>query len=57
VSAETAAERIIVGIRRGRRVIAFPRRTVWPAYLMQLLPPFIYDRIITRLSSKQRVPY
>jgi short-subunit dehydrogenase len=57
ISAEAAAEKIISGLRRGRRVIGFPRRTVWPAYLIGLLPPAIQDRIITRISAKQNVLY
>jgi len=57
ISAETAAERIVSGIRRNRRVIAFPRRTVWPAYLMRLLPAAIQDRIVTRISAGQKMLY
>ena len=53
ISAETAAERIVSGIRRNRRVIAFPRRTVWPVYLMRLLPAAIQDQIVTRISAGQ----
>jgi len=57
LSAETAAERIISGIRRNRRVIAFPRRTVWPAYLMRWLPAAIQDQIVTRISAAQNMRY
>jgi short-subunit dehydrogenase len=57
LSAETAAERIVSGIRRNRRVIVFPRRTVWPVYLMRLLPAAIQDQIVTRISAGQNMPY
>src|SRR3954471_2477007 len=57
ISAETAAEKIVSGIRHNRRVIAFPRRTVWPAYLFRLLPPAIKDQIVRRISARQKVPY
>ena len=57
VSAETAAERIVSGIRRNRRVIVFPRRTVWPVYLMRLLPAAIQDQIVTRISAARGMLY
>jgi short-subunit dehydrogenase len=57
LSAETAAERIVAGLRRNRRVIAFPRRTVWPAYLIRWLPAAIQDRIATRISATHNMPY
>lgn len=57
LSAETAAERIVAGLRRNRRIIAFPRRTVWPAYLIRWLPAAIQDRIATRISAAQNMPY
>lgn len=57
ISAETAARRIVSGLRRNRRVIAFPRRTVWPAYLIRWLPAAIQDQIVTRISAAQNVRY
>jgi short-subunit dehydrogenase len=57
VSAETAAVRIIAGIRKGRRVVGFPRRTTWPVYLARLLPGAALDWVMTRITAQQGLPH
>ena len=57
VSAEEVARRIVVGISGGRRVVGFPRRTVWPVYLTRLLPAAIVDWLLTRVTAGQGLPH
>ncbi len=47
VGQEVAARRLVAALRRGRRVVRFPRRLFWLSRLIGLLPLPIYD-IATR---------
>jgi short-subunit dehydrogenase len=53
MSAERAAERIVRGLERGQRQIAFPRRLYWPVRLGSLLPNRLTDPLFMRLGSKE----
>lgn len=48
VSAEVAASRILAGIVRRQREIAFPRRLSWPLRLLRIVPYGAYHRMVGR---------
>lgn len=53
MSAERAALRIVRGLARNRRRIAFPRRLYWPILLGTLLPPALTDPLYLRFGLKE----
>jgi short-subunit dehydrogenase len=57
VQVELAARTIAKAIWRRRRVCCFPRSTTWLMSLARLLPPRLYDRVMTRLAKRYTLPY
>jgi short-subunit dehydrogenase len=57
IDADTCASKILQAVRRGKRVASFPRRTSWLVSLARLLPPLLYDRIMTRMAARVKLPY
>jgi short-subunit dehydrogenase len=57
IDADTCAGQIIAAVRRGKRVASFPWGPAWLVSLARLLPPWIYDRIMTRLAARIELPY
>jgi short-subunit dehydrogenase len=57
IDADTCAGKIIAAVRRGKRVASFPRRTSWLVSLARFLPPLLYDRIMTRMAARIKLPY
>ncbi len=55
--ADTSAAKIIAAVRRGKRVASFPWSTSWLVSLARFLPPFFYDRIMTRMAARINLPY
>ena len=52
VSAEDAASRILKGLCKGRREIAFPKRFTWSLRLLGTLPRPLIDRMSAAMSRK-----
>ncbi len=52
VSAEDAAERIVKGLQKGKREIAFPKRFTWSLKLLGALPQGLIDRMSASMSRK-----
>lgn len=52
VSAEDAAERIVKGLQKGKREIAFPKRFTWSLKLLGALPQGLIDRMSANMSRK-----
>ena len=44
-------------VRRGKRVASFPWSTSWMVSLARFLPPLFYDRIMTRMAARIKLPY
>src|SRR6516165_462506 len=57
IDADTCAGKIIAAVRRGKRVASFPRSTSWMVSLARFLPPVLYDRIMTRMAGRIKLPY
>ena len=57
IDADTCAGKIIAAVRRGKRVASFPRSTSWMVSLARFLPPLLYDRIMTRMAARIKLPY
>lgn len=53
VSAEDAASRIVTGLQKGKREIAFPRRFTWSLKLLGALPQGLIDRMSASMSRQQ----
>ncbi len=53
MTAEKAASIIAKGLAKGKREIAFPRRLVWPARLLCMLPGPLFDAIMARAPKKK----
>ncbi|MEP1215989.1 MAG: SDR family NAD(P)-dependent oxidoreductase [Marinobacter sp.] len=54
VSADDAAQRIVSGLRNGKREIAFPKRFTWTLRLLGALPQVIIDRMAASMSRQSR---
>ena len=52
VTAEQAAERIIRGLKKGQRDIAFPKRFTWTMRLLATLPQPIIDRMAAAMARQ-----
>lgn len=52
VTAEEAAQRIIKGLKKGQRDIAFPKRFTWTMKLLATLPQPVIDRISASMARK-----
>lgn len=52
VTAEDAAERIVKGLQKGKREIAFPKRFTWSLKLLGALPQGLIDRLSASMSRK-----
>ncbi len=52
VTAEEAAQRIIKGLRKGQRDIAFPKRFTWTMKLLATLPQPVIDRIAASMARQ-----
>jgi short-subunit dehydrogenase len=57
IDADTCAGKIIAAVRRGKRVASFPWSTSWLVSLARFLPPLLYDRIMTRMAARIKLPY
>src|SRR5262249_39631913 len=57
IDADTCAARILAAVRRGKRVASFPWRTSVMVKLARFLPPWLYDRIMTRMAARVNLPY
>lgn len=57
LEAAACASVILTAVRKGKREVRFPRRTSWLVSLARFLPPFLYDRIMTRMASRINLPY
>jgi short-subunit dehydrogenase len=57
IDADTCAANILRAVRRGRRVASFPRTTSWMVSVARLLPPGLYDRIMSRMAARINLPY
>ncbi|MDI9245444.1 SDR family NAD(P)-dependent oxidoreductase [Marinobacter sp. CHS3-4] len=53
VSAEDAANRIVKGLSKGKREIAFPKRFTWSLKLLGALPQTLIDRMSASMSRQQ----
>lgn len=54
VSAEDAATRIVNGLRKGKKEIAFPKRFTWTLKLLGALPQGVIDRMAASMSRQSR---
>lgn len=54
VSAEDAASRIVRGLRKGRKEIAFPKRFTWTLKVLGALPQGLIDRMAASMSRQSR---
>ncbi|TGN41640.1 SDR family NAD(P)-dependent oxidoreductase [Marinobacter confluentis] len=52
VSAEDAADRIVKGLKKGKREIAFPKRFTWSLKLLGALPQGLIDRMSASMSRQ-----
>lgn len=52
VSAEDAADRIVKGLQKGKREIAFPKRFTWSLKLLGALPQGLIDRMSASMSRQ-----
>jgi short-subunit dehydrogenase len=52
VTAEDAAERIVTGLKKGKREIAFPKRFTWTLKLLGALPQGLIDRMSANMSRQ-----
>lgn len=52
VSAEDAADRIVKGLQKGKREIAFPKRFTWSLKLLGALPQGLIDRMSANMSRQ-----
>lgn len=52
MTADKAAAIIGKGLAKGKRVIAFPRRMVWPVRLLCMLPGPLFDAVMARAPKK-----
>jgi len=52
VTAEDAANRILRGLQKGKREIAFPKRFTWSLKLLGALPQTLIDRMSASMSRK-----
>ncbi|WP_160153490.1 SDR family oxidoreductase [Microbulbifer sp. ALW1] len=55
MSADAAAERILVGLERKQSVIDFPRRLSWPLRLLNLLSPLWYRLCAPRITRIRKL--
>ncbi|WP_150913456.1 SDR family NAD(P)-dependent oxidoreductase [Marinobacter halotolerans] len=53
VSAEDAADRIVKGLQKGKREIAFPKRFTWSLKILGALPQGLIDRMSASMSRQQ----
>ena len=53
VSAEDAANRIVKGLQKGKREIAFPKRFTWSLKILGALPQGLIDRMSASMSRQQ----
>ncbi len=54
MSAEAAAERIVIGLRRGGFEVTFPRRLAWTMKAVNLLPYALWLHIMDRATRRVR---
>ena len=52
VSLEDAADRIVKGLKKGKREIAFPKRFTWSLKLLSALPQSLIDRMSASMSRQ-----
>ena len=57
IDADTCAGKIIAAVRRGKRVASFPWSTSRLVALARFLPPLLYDRLMTRMAARIKLPY
>jgi short-subunit dehydrogenase len=57
IDAERVARAILAAARRGDRIVSVPRSLKMVVELGRLLPPFLYDQIMTRLARRFALPY
>ena len=57
IDADTCAAKILAAVRRGKRVASFPWSTSWLVSLARFAPPLLYDRIMTRMAARIKLPY
>jgi short-subunit dehydrogenase len=53
VTAEDAADRIVKGLQKGKREIAFPKRFTWSLKILGALPQGLIDRMSASMSRQQ----
>ena len=54
MSAEAAAERIVIGLRRGGFEVAFPKRLAWTMKAARLLPYATWLKLMARATARVR---
>lgn len=54
VTAEDAADRIVTGLQKGKREIAFPKRFTWSLKLLGALPQGLIDRMAASMSRQNQ---
>jgi short-subunit dehydrogenase len=54
VTAEDAADRIVKGLQKGKREIAFPKRFTWSLKVLGALPQSLIDRMSASMSRQNR---
>jgi short-subunit dehydrogenase len=54
VTAEDAADRIVKGLQKGKREIAFPKRFTWSLKMLGALPQGLIDRMSASMSRQNR---
>jgi short-subunit dehydrogenase len=54
VTAEDAADRIVKGLQKGKREIAFPKRFTWSLKVLGALPQGLIDRMSASMSRQDR---
>jgi short-subunit dehydrogenase len=52
LTAEQAAERIVSGLKKGHRDIAFPKRFTWVMKFLSAMPQPIVDRMAAAIARK-----
>jgi short-subunit dehydrogenase len=57
IDTDTTARKILDAARRGRRTVSFPLALTAVVSLGRMMPGFVYDRVMTRMASRVKLPY
>jgi short-subunit dehydrogenase len=57
VDADTAARKILAAARSGLRTVCFPWGLTAAVSLGRILPPMVYDWVMTRMARQVKLPY